>query len=974
MKQQHPEVMADFAAEAAGYFPQILSCLHVMQQDPSRPAALSEAFRLVHNIKGTAAMLKLKALSHTALYTEETLVEAIAGGQPWTEARAELITGAVLLMQQYVENVLSQKRAVDYDDELSLLVETVPAFRRFRGLPEDGDQTEITDLLPVLEAPPMPALEDEEEEAAPRVSASLLESFRAEAEEHLQVVAARLREMDGSQPGRETLLEVRRSVHTLKGAASVVGMKSFSRLSHRMEDLLDQIAASRVSFSADIGNLLLATSDALEDLTREDGVQDGIQGRIKELYGMYTQLLSPNAMTLATISPERNADTAVGTEEEEEESASPATSPKAAAAPQLSGQYVRVPIERLDELVRLVGELVVNRSTFERHFSAYWQEIGELGMSAARLRKGTNRLDTEFEATLLGGMQVLTSNALSKAAPGRAATVSPMRPSTSAGGAGQSDFDALEFDRYTEFHLISRDLTEVTGDIHSATNRLGDLGGDFDSSVIRMGQLTSEVQDKMMRLRMVPLSSIATRLHRTVRVAARAREKQAELEIIGSSVEVDKSVLEQMTGPLEHILRNGVDHGIESPQVRRAKGKPERGRVILRAYHEGTQIVIEVRDDGAGLDLDKLRATIVNRGLASEADVAAMNEETLYSYAFEPGFSTSSEITEISGRGIGLDVLRTMVHRLKGTLRLSSTPGRGTTFTIRLPLSLAVTRVLLVRANQRTYAVPLGVVKQVLRIEWEQLEHIGTKPVLRLGQQVLPVVLLSEALHLPGNPDRDESRIPILVMQLGDKQVGLAVDRLLEAREVAVKTLGELLQRARGFLGATLLGDGEVVLIVDPAEIVEEPAAASTNRPAASHAAPSSPAHRPVEVLIVDDSLSVRRVLSDLARDSGWVASTAKDGVEALEALQRATSMPDVILLDIEMPRMDGYELTSTLRSNEAYKDIPVVMLTSRSGEKHRRKALSLGVTEYMVKPYQEETLVSTVRTIARDRRERRSE
>ena len=634
----------------------------------------------------------------------------------------------------------------------------------------------------------------------------------------------------------------------------------------------------------------------------------------------------------------------------------------APAAARQSGEYVRVPLERLDELVRLVSELIVNRSTFEQHFGRYTHEVDELALSTDRLKRISTKLETDYAVGALVG----------QGATAYIGAGEPSLPRTPASNGGYGEFDTLEFDRYSEFHLMSRDLSETSSDINSVENQLGTLIGDFDGYLNRLGRLTSEVQDRLMRLRMVPLATIATRLHRTVRVTASKKGKQAELILEGERVEFDKTVIEEIIGPLEHLLRNSVDHGIEPAALRQAIDKPLRGQIRLKAYYEGTEVVIQVLDDGAGLDPDLIRAKAVETGYVKEAEAPDWTDEDLYSLIFQPGFSTASEVSEVSGRGVGLDILKSAVSRMKGTVHVDSSAGQGVTFTLRLPMTLAITRVLLVKAHGQTFAIPLGAVTQILRIDADQIERIGHEPVIRVEGRVLPAVRLGGALALQTPEDASVKRHPVLVVQIGERRFGLVVDRLLEAREVVVKTLGSLLRRVRGVTGATLMGDGSVVLIINPTDLIQDADAAKISHRAATRT-PAAIQSQAFDVLVVDDSLSVRRVLSSLITSVGWNPIAAKDGVEALEILQRGTRRPDVVLLDIEMPRMDGYELTSTLRGQDAYRDLPIVMLTSRAGEKHRKKAFDLGATDYLVKPYQEETLLSVVRRVVQESREEAS-
>jgi chemosensory pili system protein ChpA (sensor histidine kinase/response regulator) len=462
---------------------------------------------------------------------------------------------------------------------------------------------------------------------------------------------------------------------------------------------------------------------------------------------------------------------------------------------------------------------------------------------------------------------------------------------------------------------------------------------------------------------MVPLASMATRLQRAVRVTARQRGKEVDIYLEGEEVPFDKSMLEEMNEALLHLLRNAVDHGIEAPEVRRNSNKPQQGTIHLRAFREGTQIVIQISDDGAGLDPQRLRAKAIQNGILSEEEAEQRRDDQLYPLIFAPGFSTASEVSEVSGRGVGMDIVHTTVSRLKGRITVDSTLGEGTTFMVRLPLTLALARVLLVKAHGQIFALPLADVIQVVNLDPKAIEYLGDTQVIRLDGSVLPIVPLGEKLGLPNLSDQTENRVPVVVAQASDKYVVFVVDELLGGREVVVKTLGTHLRHVHGITGSTLMGDGSIVLILNVSELVHEKKR-RPSRKSANRLTQASRANEAFEILVVDDSFSVRRVVANLVKSAGWQPILAKNGLEALDIVQRARRLPDLILLDVEMPQMDGYELTSTLRAQDAYQQLPIVMLTSRAGEKHRRKAFEVGATEYLVKPYQDVTLVELVRRL----------
>jgi chemosensory pili system protein ChpA (sensor histidine kinase/response regulator) len=598
----------------------------------------------------------------------------------------------------------------------------------------------------------------------------------------------------------------------------------------------------------------------------------------------------------------------------------------------------------------VVSELVINRSTFEQHHLALIEQIDELKLSTARLRRVTHKLESDYEVRALAG---------TNRDPSGAWFVS---------GIGTQEFDELEFDRYTEFHLLTRELTEISSDIATIGNRVGTTIGDFDGDLTRLGRLTREVQDKTMEFRMVPLSTMATQLERTVRSAADACGKAVDLVIEGGHVSLDKSLLEQMSDPLLHLLRNAVDHGIETAERRAANGKAARGRIVIRASHQGTDVLIEVVDDGGGLDVDKIRRTAIARGYVNDSDAATIAPDSLFAYIFEPGFSTADRITEVSGRGVGMDVVKEKVTRLSGRVFITSRAGAGTTISIRVPMTLAITRVLLVRAGGETFGLPLASVIQIARPHPNAIATVGNERVFTLDGTTYPLRDLAASLGLPRSGDAPAVQ-PVLIANVAHQRVAVVVDEIVNSRDVVVKTLGTHLRRVQGVWGATLLGDGTVVLILNPVDLIgaaEESVVVRTQ--AAARGIPGD--NEPYTVMIVDDSLSMRHVLSIAVKKAGWTAVPARDGVEALDILQRSTRPPDLVLLDIEMPRMDGFEFLSTVRSQPGRADLPIVMLTSRSGDKHRDKARSLGVTDYMVKPFQEEVLIRNVDRLVRASRQ----
>ena len=872
------QTVAGFYEEARGYLAPLDRHLGLLSEHPADPDLLGEAHRLTHLIRGASAVVGLPQLTTLSGDLESFLEDLMNGVIDWEPATLDIIQEAASLIRLQLDETAATRPA------------SVPA-----AIPH----------------------------ATSLVEPEIVEGFLVEAEEALESVSQHLLTLAAEPANHHSLLEVRRAVHTIKGAGAMVGLLVLSSVAHRMEDLLDAVGEGQLALDRTVLGLLHQTADLLSDLVAAGGSDSSVESSIPALLQRYTD-------TISALNPQAEIAPFVAV-------------PDADIAD--SGKYVRVPLERVDELVRIVTELFVHRFSFERALAKSAHELNELSLSLRRLQL----IGTTFEQE-----HILVDSGASERGVNAASREALSNP----------EFDALEIDRYTRMHAHSRDLNEATADVGAAQAQLRVIAGDFDTFLGREKRLNSQLQDRLLRFRLVPLSSQAARLHRTVRSAAEQAGKEAELVLVGASAEIDKTMLETMAGPLEHLLRNAVAHGIENPADRAAAGKPTVGRITLTATHEGTQVVLRLADDGAGLQTDLIRERGIATGLIDEA--AELTSDDLHLLMFHPGFSTAPMLSELAGRGLGLDVVKNSVDALKGTLSVDSSRGAGATFTIRLPLTLAISRVLIVEAHHRLFALPVASVREVARLDPAQIEVHDGHAVARLGNRVFPLYSLGELLGLATPAAYScPALLPIALLRSGDLEFAVSLDRIVEAREVVVKPLSALVGRAPHLIGATLLGDGGIVPILDPAGLAQ-PTGMLRAKPLSEHAAPL---RRALNIMIVDDSLSVRRVIAALLERQGWRPNQAKDGVEALDLLRKADTLPDLILMDVEMPRMDGFELTATLRAQDPFRHIPIVMLTSRSGDKHRAKAFSVGVTDYLVKPYQDEHLLSTIRANSRKSR-----
>ena len=610
--------------------------------------------------------------------------------------------------------------------------------------------------------------------------------------------------------------------------------------------------------------------------------------------------------------------------------------PEEEPAPAAGSERVRVSSEALDQMVNNAGEVSIYRARLEQQNSTAAFNLGELQQTTDRLRSQLRDLELETEAQILSRHE--------------------------REGEARADFDPLEMDRYSTIQQLSRALSETVEDLSNLGQSLSDLSRDTDTLLLQQARVTTDLQDSLLRTRMVKFSSRVPRLERVVRQTSHSVGKQASLDVIGGEEDMDRAILERMMSPLEHLLRNAVSHGIEDTNTRLANGKAPQGVITLHLAREGADVVLTLSDNGAGLDRARIRAKAVERGLI-EKD-AAIDDDDLYQLILQPGFSTAEELSQVSGRGVGMDVVLTEVKQLGGTLEIDSQPGHGTSFTIRLPFTLAITDSLLVTLGEEIYAVPHSSMDGVVRISLDELRAIyaGEQEVFRYGDRDYNVRYLGSMFGTQMPHLTDALRwLPLLLVRSGEHRVAIQVDGLLGNRQIVVKSIGAQLSTVRWFTGGTILADGQIALILDVNSLVRMDSA----QPVAAESMAAGPVTKGVSVMVVDDSITVRKVTSRLLERHNMQVVTARDGVDAVTQLQE--HHPDVMLLDIEMPRMDGYELARHMRSTPELSDIPIIMITSRTGEKHRNRALELGVRRYLGKPYQEADLLENIYTVLAD-------
>ena len=831
------------------------------------------------------------------------------------------------------------------------------------------------------------------------VSPEIQAIFSEEAQDLLRAIYRGLDLLKQNLSDHSALADVRRSSHTLKGAAGAVGIESITRLAHRMEDLLDALSEQHQSVTISQLETMLLTADRIQDLSSGPLEIVETAESMASIYSRYDAEMSafksaiatdvvPNVSVVASKADEHdnclteNASNGLtlGNSEVSDHIAN-AGAFKAKSEPLAtpvdskssnSGQYLRVPLERIDSLVALIGEMVINRAAINQRMVDFANRIQDMQLAVNRFRAIAQDMEKSFcfEAMHPRDHRTISGGRVPKKDGHRTNRIAAFTRPELHGlmhSAAHLGLDSLEFDRYSQLHLLARSVAEATNDIAVITNEFRNVYGDIDSLVERQQRHNRDAQDGLMQIRMLPISSIVSRLERTVRTVSNKLGKHVDLVVIGENTELDKTVLEEITDPLLHLMRNALDHGIETSEERAAAGKSARASLTLETLNQGTQVTLRVSDDGRGLDVTKIRSKAIEQGLIE--DHVVPTDEEIHDLIFLPGFSTAENLTDISGRGVGMDVVREAVQRLKGTIRVESSPGKGASFTIHLPMSLSVTRALIVSSGPHIFAIPMQSVEQITRMDMVTTNKFGTQTFVKRDEKLVRLRSLAQHLDLRSEATKVDTSAPqpVLFIRSGDNEVAVTVDSVRGGQDIVVKSLGDHLRTVPGYLGATLAGDGTVIPILDPSDLCGEKVA---KRSAQSLKGNETNARRRRTAMVIDDSLSVRRVATNLLRSHGWDVIDAKDGVDALEKLGSHDTPPDIFLCDMEMPRMDGLELIERLRGMSEFASTPIVMVTSRSSEKHRRLAADAGANEHVVKPFKDDQLLALIDRMVTEHRE----
>jgi chemosensory pili system protein ChpA (sensor histidine kinase/response regulator) len=902
------ELYKIFVGEANQHLATLEQHMNLLNQN-TKQQVQHDFMRAAHTLCGISRTVGFANVAELAFPLEACLLDLLENHAQASEDQRKVMNDAINSLSGMVKSI-ADTHAPDPAPHLisalqdmlkqAIKTRTAPVAKTIEPTP--APVTHIVQNVIESVAPPAHA-EHERDRRAIRddIDYELLPIFLEEAHDLFPLVGNQLRAWRADLGDTQSCANLQRALHTIKGSARMAGAMRLGELTHNME--------TQVVSAAESGNIPDGLFDTLDsEFDRMADVLDHLEKGTEQ---------APIEVPSATSAGEPTTVAAV---------AAAITEPEVTARAML-----RIRADVVDRLVSEAGEVSIARSRIEGEMQGFKRSLLELTESINRLRNQLREIEIQAE--------------------------SQMQSRQSLAADTHSTFDPLEFDRFTRLQEVTRMMAESVNDVASVQHNLLKNLDETDAALLAQSRMTKELQQELLRARMIPLSSISERLYRIVRQTSKELGKRASLEILGDQVELDRSVLEKMTAPFEHLLRNAIDHGLETRESRLAAGKEETGTITLQARQEGNEIQLSLKDDGRGINLERVRAKAIDLGL-----IQAETEVTpgqLTEMIFAPGFSTAAEVTQVSGRGIGMDVVRNEIASLGGRVEVTTTQGGGTQFSIYLPLTLAVTQTIMVRSGNHIYALPSTMVDQVQEFKAGPLAEIYEKQQINWQGNTYPLFYLPRLLG-------DETTLPvaqrytmIILLHSGPQRVAIHVDELMGNREVVVKNIGPQLARVPGISGATVLGNGQVVLILNPVQLgLRYSSLAIQSNRQATPIATAQPVSTPI-IMIVDDSLTVRKITSKLLVREGYEVVTAKDGVDALQMLEEMT--PQVMLVDIEMPRMDGFELTKNIRASAKTANIPIIMITSRTAEKHRNYARELGVNVYLGKPYQEDELLGHI-------------
>ena len=944
------DLLEIFLEEAEELLVGIDQDLNTWAKDQTNTASLNNLMRYLHTLKGGANMIQA---THIGLISHEleSIYERVIRKQ--IEVTPQLVSIVRLVQDDVTDRIqIIRENNIDYAGR-----ESIEILRNIQEIAQgksvgvatietvvaevDTSEVEVETFAVELETEQEPVVADVEHFESPEESIRLIaeETFLEEAEEILESTDEFLTKWFEQRSDRSLLLQLQRAAHSLKGGARMVENEPVAAISYQLETTFEQFAVHH--FNSNAYDLLLQTTFSWlkqaifeRDYSNFDSLRLSLESI--ELVNVTAQL--PNRVTQAnSLSTPKIFEFIQGDGTEP-----PAMLGEWGSSSQQdnSNEMIRISADLVEKMIDLSGENAINRSRIEMDLGQIGNTLNEMELAMKRLADQLRRMEGELESQIIAKHGSENSR--------------------------YADFDPLEMDQYSSLNQLSKSLAESASDLVDFKRTLADKIRDAEGLLLQQSRIQAEIQESLMRTRLVPFSRLLPRLQRIVRQTSSTLNRPTELIVNNTEGELDRTILERLVTPFEHMLRNAIDHGIEDTEQRQQAKKTAVGQIELNISRQGTDVLVSFSDDGKGIDEAKIQEKALNLGLI-KAD-QFLDKQEILQLIFHPGFSTAKEVTQISGRGVGLDVVQSEIKALGGHVSVDSNLGEGTTFTIRVPTTVSVSDALMVKAGDQQFAISLAQIDRIVRIAPSTLEaYFNSKDdFFKIDNTNYKLRYLSEFVSnqpLPRLSNIAHS-LPVLLIKGNNGQtIALLVDQLIGSRaQIVVKPIGQQFSSVGVVAGATILGNGQVCLILEGQNIARQIQATqrikhiSDSRDLLRH----NNARR--LIMIVDDSVTVRKVTSRLLERQGYDVVTAKDGVDAIEQLENVK--PDLMLLDIEMPRMDGFEVTNLVRHHDVHQDLPIIMITSRTGEKHRERAFSLGVTHYMGKPFQEAELLSNVENL----------
>jgi len=964
------DVLSYFAPEADEYLETMGTLVQRLTGTPQDQDALFVLYRTSHTLKGSAHTIGFKVVGDVAHHVEECLIAVREGRIVSSPALMDAVMRAMNVIRTLMRR--DEGRITELQRDVPAVTEALSCICRGEPLVETAAAPaavvpQLHTATAVIDAPPQPtepadkASEDAskltDEYLLPQLDPEVLSYFAPEAQEYLESLEAQLLRLEREPTNPELINQLFRTAHTLKGSAYTVGFQSIGDLTHYVEDFMGSVREGRVRVLPGHADMLLKAVDVVRLLMRRDPT---LAEMVRQRFTLAMQGLKrlEQPVTTGSVSPAPALPaTPIMPSSEQGNQLETETARVAEGKSKEGGsedrEVIRVSRDRLERLLNLVGELVIGRGRLEQRLRVLEQLSQQVLAFKGRLMDSVRSFEEKHTFTLpTAGPAVMDSGV------GRTGT--SLFP-------GVNDFGSLEFDKYDDFNILARRISEVTADISESMSQLSGSIRRSHEDMSQLQQLTLAMRDEIARARMVPIGTPFTRFRRATREMARATGKEVTLVTSGEHTEVDTGVVERLVDPLVHLVRNAVFHGIEPAAARVAKGKPAAGSIYLHASHRGNAVLIEVEDDGAGLDIDKIRAKAVERGLV-RADVArSLSDAEAIKFIFMPGFSTADQVGDQAGRGVGMDVVKRVIESMNGHIDVESVRGIGTKFTLHLPLTLLIATALMVRTGSERYGIPLPSVREVTMLTGSALQQVGDRAIIQIGEEAIEVHPLQRML-VHGAGGSVEVGKPVVIVRTGIGPVGLMVDELLGRQEIVIKPIASLKSLAQStFGGATIDPEGRVILVLDPARLVSggaQPSAVLDNSEVESGIRePEMPYEEALEshadskhILLIDDSLSIRKFVGRMLETAGYEVETAVDGEEGLR--KASAQQFRLILTDLEMPKLNGYEVIQALRSRPQTQQTPIIVMTTRAGDKHRQMAINIGASSYIAKPVEERALI----------------